>query len=271
MTAAAAMRALFLLAAVAAGSPVAAAAGSALPLDAAEVFEASEAAVGREVQDHALVAADGRHIRLSQFRGKPLVISPVYTSCFQVCPTTTSYLKSVIGIAASVLGEGAFGVLSIGFDAANDTPGRMRDYARERGIDSRQWTFASGDAETVAGLMADIGFRYQRTPAGFDHMIQATILDPEGRVYRHVYGQQFAAPLLVDALKRLIAGQRAVEPSMASWIESVRLVCTVFDPKSGRYRFDWSIVLGFAIGALCLAGIAAFIWRSWRDLPGRAT
>jgi protein SCO1/2 len=119
----------------------------------------------------------------------------------------------------------------------------------------------------MARLLEDIGFRHARSGAGFDHMVQATIVDAEGRVYRQVYGQQFEPPLLVDGLKRLVTGQRAAEATLPAWLESVRLICTVFDPKSGRYRFDWSLVLSVAIGALCFGAVAAFVWRSWRELP----
>jgi protein SCO1/2 len=252
--------ALAVPAAGAAGDPVAPA------LDAGTALAASQAAIGRPIGDHELTAADGSRIALSRFRGKPLVISPVYTSCYNICPTTTSHLARMAEIAASVVGEDGFAVLTFGFDTANDTPGRMQEYARERGIDSPHWTFASGDAATIAALTADIGFLYQPTAAGFDHMIQATIVDPEGRVYRQVYGQEFEAPLLVDAVKRLVTGQRAAESTLPALLESVRLICTVFDPKSGRYRFDWSLILSVAIGLFCFAAVAVFIWRSWRDL-----
>ncbi|HEU0225994.1 MAG TPA: SCO family protein [Steroidobacteraceae bacterium] len=234
--------------------------------DAGAALEASQAAIGREIGDHALTAADGSRVALSRFRGKPLVISPIYTSCYHICPTTTSHLARMAGIAASVVGEDAFAVLTVGFDTANDTPARMREYARERGIDSPQWTFAGGDAAAIAALTSDIGFLHRPTAAGFDHMIQATIVDPEGRVYRQVYGQEFEAPLLVDAIKRLVTGQRAAESTLPALLESVRLICTVFDPKSGRYRFDWSLILSAAIGLLCFGAVAVFIWRSWRDL-----
>jgi protein SCO1/2 len=219
------------------------------------------------VGDHVLTAADGRAISLGQYRGKPLVISPIYTSCFHVCPQTTTYLARIAGMASAVLGEDAFSVMTIGFDTANDTPKRMQDFAGARGIDSPQWTFASGDEATVARLLAEIGFTYAPAVGGFDHMVQATIVDADGRVYRQVYGQEFEAPILVDGLKRLVLGQRVAENTLPSLVESVRLVCTVFDPKSGRYRFDYSIVLSFAIGVMCLGGIAAFIWRSWREMP----
>jgi protein SCO1 len=100
-------------------------------------------------------------------------------------------------------------------------------------------------------------------PKGFDHMIQATIVDGDGVVYRQVYGQRIEPPQLVDPLKRLAIGQTAGEDTLGSMIEGVRLFCTVFDPKSGRYRFDWSLILSFAIGVLCFTAVAAFLWRSW--------
>lgn len=235
--------------------------------DAKSALDASQAAIGRAPGDHALTAADGSRIVLSQFRGRPLVISPIYTSCFHICPTTTNHLARVAGIASSVVGEDGFAVLTVGFDTANDTPQRMREYARERGIDSPQWTFASGDAAAMRALLDDLGFRYAPSAAGFDHLIQATLIDAEGRVYRQVYGQEFEAPLLVDGIKRLVTGQRAAESTLPALIDSVRLICTVFDPKSGRYRFDWSLILSFAIGVTCLGAVAVFIWRSWRELP----
>jgi protein SCO1/2 len=101
------------------------------------------------------------------------------------------------------------------------------------------------------------------TPKGFDHMIQATIVDRDGVVYRQVYGQQIEPPQFVDPLRRLALGQKAEEDTLGAMIEGVRLFCTVFDPRSGRYRFDWSIVLSFVIGVLCFTAVAAFLWRSW--------
>ena len=77
-------------------------------------------------------------------------------------------------------------------------------------------------------------------------------------------GADHPAPQLVDPLKRLALGQTAGEDTLAAVVEGVRLLCTVFDPKSGRYRFDYSIVLSFIVGLMCLGGIAVFILRSWR-------
>lgn len=232
--------------------------------DAGQALAASQAAIGRQLSPLTFTDQHGRPLSLADFRGRPLVISPVYTSCYQICPTSTTWLKSATEVASVVVGEAAFAVLTVGFDTANDTPERMRAYARQRGIETPQWTFASADAGTMARLLDEIGFAYKPAAGGFDHMIQATIVDRDGRVYRQVYGQQFETPLLVDPLKKLVLGQRLEEDTFSSVVEQVRLFCTVFDAKSGRYRFDYSIFLSFAIGLISLGGVAVFIWRSWR-------
>lgn len=235
--------------------------------DARLALELSQAAIGRRLPDLEFTDQSGKPRALAGFRGRPLIISPVYTSCFGVCPTTTTYLKRATKAAHEVLGAGSFQVLTIGFDAANDTPERMGEFASARGPFPPEWSFGAADAATIGALMTGLGFTYAPSPRGFDHMIQATIVDADGVVYRQVYGQEFEPPQLVDPLKRLLLGQRAREDTLAAMIEGVRLFCTVFDPKSGRYRFDWSIVLSFMIGVLCFTGIAVFLWRSWRRSP----
>ena len=228
-------------------------------------LQASQAAIGRRLPDITFTNQGGKLRKLKEFRGRPLVISPVYTSCFGVCPTTTTYLRQVAEMGRALLGPGSFSVLTIGFDTANDTPGRMREFAAARGVFSPDWEFGSADEVAARTLLAGVGFTYAPTPRGFDHMIQATIVDADGVVYRQVYGQDFEPRQLIDPLKRLALGQLAREDTLEAMIDGVRLFCTVFDPKSGRYKFDWSIVLSFMIGVLCFTGVAVFLWRSWRQ------
>lgn len=237
---------------------------SAPAFDGDGALRVSQAAIGRKLDPGlSFVDESGRRRSLAEFRGQPLVISPIYTSCFGVCPTTTTELRKVVEIASAVLGPESFRVLTIGFDTANDTPERMRSFAASRGVFPAGWVFGAADAATIERLLEGIGFTYAVTPRGFDHMIQATIVDRDGVVYRQVYGQQIEPPQFVDPLRRLALGQKAEEDTFGAMIEGVRLFCTVFDPKSGRYRFDWSIVLSFVIGVLCFTAVAAFLWRSW--------
>jgi protein SCO1/2 len=224
----------------------------------------SRAAVGRRLGDHTLVDGNGRRVRLADLRGRPLVVNLIYTSCFDFCPTLTANLGPKIEIAREALGRGKFTVLTIGFDARNDTPARMRAYAHMLGLGDSEWLFLSGDEATVAALAADIGFTYRRTAAGYDHSTLTTIIDPAGRVYRQVYGTDYAVPVLVEPLKELVLGVRDSGLGVGQVIERVRLWCTVYDPRTGRYRIDYGLILSISLGTLCFTAVGIFLAREWR-------
>ena len=121
--------------------------------------------------------------------------------------------------------------------------------------------------ETLKALTSELGFTYAASPKGFDHMAQVSVIDANGRVYRQVYGDRFDPPALVEPLKELVFGldASASASSMDRWVDNVRLFCTIYDPSTGRYRFDYSILFAIIIGILCLASIAVFIVRAWRQ------
>jgi len=144
----------------------------------------SQAAIGQHVGDYTFLDGKGKQITLESLRGKPVIINLIYTSCYHICPTVTTNLARVVNIAVDALGEDSFSVLTIGFDTPVDTPDRMRVFASQRNIDLDNWHFVSATPETMKGLGTDVGFSYFSSPKGYDHMIQATVLDSKGKVYR---------------------------------------------------------------------------------------
>ena len=204
---------------------------------------------------------------LRDLRGSPLVLSLVYTSCHDTCPTITNQLSRMLPIARDAIGAGRFRVASIGFDTPNDTPERMRQYARSRGAAADEWLFLSADPATIEALTRELGFQYQPSPRGFDHIAQTTVIDAEGRVYRQVYGESFEPPALVEPLKELVFGTGMKSGNVSGWVEGIRLFCTVYDPASGRYRFDYSLFVTLIVGVMSLGAVAIFIVRAWRQSP----
>lgn len=233
--------------------------------DGQEALRVSQAAVGRRLSDHSFLNRSEEEVSLSDYSGKPLLISLIYTSCYYSCSVFTRYLGEIVDVAREALGEGSFSVVTIGFDAVNDSPGRMALYASGQGIDDPDWAFLSGDVETLQALTSELGFTYEASPKGFDHMAQVTVIDANGVIYRQVYGDRFEPPALVEPLKELVFGLDPTSSRIDRWVDNVRLFCTIYDPSTGRYRFDYSIFVGLIIGALCLAAIAIFIVRAWRQ------
>jgi protein SCO1/2 len=234
-------------------------------LDAQRALERSQRAVGRTLGDHTLITADGRTLRTRELLGKPLVVSMVYTGCFQVCPATTKFLAQAVGEAQRALGASAFNVVTVGFNQPFDTPSAMRDFQRRQGIDLPAWTFASADAATIDAFATDVGFAWTPTASGFDHVTQATIVDASGRIVRQVYGDSFELPMLVAPLKEMTIGTSAAEYDVASVLERVRILCTVYDPRAGRYRLNYALFIELIAGLSILGGTAWFVVREWRQ------
>ncbi len=225
-----------------------------------EALEISQAAIGRKLADLEFTDSYGRPVKLEDYRGKPLLVSLIFTSCYHVCPALTKFLESAIDAARQALGTDTFKIVTIGFDTRNDSPERMREFARDQGIEDPDWVFLSSSAETMALLTENVGFIYFATPRGFDHITQLTIVDRDGIIYRQVYGGTFELPWLVEPLKDLIFNRpQSAHNLFSGMIDKVKLFCTVYDPNTGRYRFDYSLFVQIAIGGFVVLGVIAYL------------
>ena len=234
-----------------------------------QALAVSQAAIGRTVSDVEFTSADGRRLTLGELRGKPLVLSMVYTSCYQICPMTTRFLSGVVDKARAALGEDSFAVAVVGFDVEVDNPAAMQYFANKQGISDKGWQVLSASSSAVEALAGDIGFQYFASSNGFDHLIQATVIDAEGRVYRQVYGQVFDTPLLVDPLIELVLGRSPPEqPLLDNLVSKIKLFCTTYDPVRDGYYFDYSLFIGMLIGGSIIVFTAVVVVRGLRD--GRA-
>jgi protein SCO1/2 len=220
----------------------------------------SQAAVGRELADLSFIDVDGNPVSLSDYAGKPLLISMIFTSCHHICPGLTRHLDKAVGAARAALGPDSFQVISVGFDTANDTPRRMAEFAKEQGVSDPNWQFLSGTQESVDELAKNIGFIYFPTPRGFDHLTQLTVVDPSGVIYEQVYGGTFELPWLVEPLKDLVLNRPQSKHNFLSGVvDRVKLFCTVYDPNTGRYKVDYSLFVQIAIGFLVVLAISIYL------------
>ncbi|MCF8199744.1 MAG: SCO family protein [Sulfuritalea sp.] len=212
-------------------------------LDERAALKLSQAVIGKPVGDHVLLDREQRPTPLSKYRGKPLLVNFVYTACFQVCPTTTKNLQDAVEGTVDVLGADRFNIVSIGFNQPFDSPQAMKAFAFQYGIRLPNWEFLSPAAAIVDELTQNFGFSYIATSAGFDHMNQVTMVDAHGKIFRQVYGEKFTAEDLAEPLKAMITG--APIPPQTSTLEEiidrVRILCSVYDPITGKYRTNYSV------------------------------
>ncbi len=230
-----------------------------------DALDVSQSAIGRDLAEYSLRDTNGQPFDLAQLRGKPLVISMIYTSCHHICPAITRNLGETVDVAREALGENAFTIVTIGFDWQVDTPERMRQFAAGLGLDGvPNWHFLATDARIVDALSDNLGFIFYPSAKGFDHLAQATVIDADGKIYRQVYGVDVETTALVEPLKELVFNTPRSAGFLAHWVSTFKLFCTVYDPNSDRYRFDYSIFMAIVVGVLSLGLVAVFIVREWR-------
>jgi len=235
-------------------------------LDQEKALALSQSVLNRPIGDFVLLNRDSKPVRLADYRGKPLLVSFIYTGCFEVCPTTTRNLQKAVTHAVALLGADRFNIASIGFNQPFDSPSALKAFAGQNGIVFANWEFLSPAQPILADLTDGFGFSYAATPAGFDHIVQVTIVDAQGNVYRQIYGEALTADMLVEPLKQLITGAPVAQTgAVADLVDRVRILCSVYDPNTGKYRLNY--VLFFEIGGfLTFAGyIFWYIRRGLRQ------
>jgi protein SCO1 len=124
-------------------------------------------------QDFALRDQDGKAVRLSEFRGKPVVLTFMYSTCRDTCPLTAQQIKG----AMDDLGHDV-PALAISVDPANDTPLNAKRFLVRQGLRGRM-DFLLGTRAQLQPIWKAYGIRPQGN--GFEHSAYVLIIDRHGR------------------------------------------------------------------------------------------
>src|SRR4051812_40440007 len=160
---------------------------------------ASRLAVIRAAPDFALTTQDGKPLRLTDLRGKVVVVSFVFTTCNGTCPATTHRMAQ---LADRLKAEGLFKgdavrLLTVTLDPERDTPEALRRYMALYDVDPAHWTFLTGKPDEVRRVLAAWDMWARPAANGqLDHPSRVYLLDPRGRV-REIYSLEFFKPAWV--------------------------------------------------------------------------
>jgi len=135
----------------------------------------------RVAPDFALVGSDGAELKLSQYRGKVVVLAFGFTSCTDVCPVTLATLAQTRR-RLGAQGDG-LQVIYVTVDPQRDDAARMRAYLA--GFDP---TFigGTGTAERLAAIRHDYGILATRKTVGNGYKVAHSsftyLIDRAGRL-----------------------------------------------------------------------------------------
>jgi len=148
---------------------------------------------------------DGSVFRLSDQRGKIVLIFFGYTSCPDVCPTTLAELK----LAVDKLGDNAdlVKVLFVTVDPERDTPERIQGYADHF---NPKFIGLTGSLEQLENIWSGYGVFREVVPAegsvsgySVDHTARILLVDMDGNL-RLLFGFQAPVDDIVHDIKLLL-------------------------------------------------------------------
>lgn len=146
----------------------------------------------------------GQETQLADLRGRPVVLSMIYTRCGYACPTIVRDMQRIDERLSEALRSEVRYVL-VSMDPTHDTPEELAHFARTHRLDDR-WTLLTGHDADVRFLAALLGVRYQQEASGgISHTNLIAVLDAEGRTAHQQKGLQADPTASADALQTLLA------------------------------------------------------------------
>jgi protein SCO1/2 len=138
----------------------------------AERFEGSIMPPGVRAPDFALRDQEGDRVSMRALRGRPAIVTFLYTTCEESCPAQAQQIK----LGLDRLGED-LPTLAVAVKPETDTPANARRFLREQGM--------TGRMDIVLGSRRQLepvwkGFAVQPQLAGVEHQARTVLIDARG-------------------------------------------------------------------------------------------
>ncbi|MCK9422628.1 MAG: SCO family protein [Bacteroidales bacterium] len=198
-------------------------------------------------------------VQLKSLITKPTILVLIYYDCPGICPMILSSVSDVIETMGMKMGKD-YQVVTVSFND-NDTPARavekktnyLRKYSKQHASD---WYWLTGDSTNIYGLTHAVGFNFTRAGNDFIHPSLITILSPEGKVTRYLYGTSF---LPFDVKMALIEARKG---QSRPTINRVLEYCFSYDPEGRRYTLQVTKISATLIIFIAAALFLVLIIRS---------
>ncbi len=138
--------------------------------------------------------------QLGDFRGRPVVMSMIFTHCTFACPTIAADLLALLDKMSK---RADVHVVLVSMDAARDESKALAAFAEQHQLPADRFTLLHGDADTVRELSVVLGIRFAQVEGGsFSHSNLLSLLDHDGCIVARLEGLRAdPAPLLAAIAK----------------------------------------------------------------------
>lgn len=160
----------------------------------------------RPIADFRLTDQSGKTVKLSDFRGTPLLVFFGFTHCSSVCPAALHQLRELERQHRAELGKTRIVIISV--DGERDSPEAMSNWLKPLSTKFVGLTGAPARVHEIAANFSAAFFKQEPTAPGeyqMQHTSQIFLVDGQGRL-RATF---FDAPLpTMAAVSKQVAAER---------------------------------------------------------------
>jgi protein SCO1/2 len=161
--------------------------------------------VGQLVPDFTLTDQNRRQVKLSQFAGKVVAVTFVYTRCPfpDYCFRLSNNFGQLQKRFKEQMGRDLV-LLTIVIDPANDGPEALTKYARIWKADSDGWHFLTGPLPEIQQLSRKFDMNFYPDEALLVHSFHTAVIDRENKLAANLEGNEFTSQQLGDLVETLL-------------------------------------------------------------------
>jgi protein SCO1 len=166
--------------------------------------------IGQPVPDFALTDQHGQPVKLSEFSGKTVAITFLYTRCPfpNYCFRLSNNFGRVERRFAGRMDKDLV-LLSVTFDPQTDSPPVLEKYASTWKENTRGWYFLTGPVPEIRRVCHMFGMSVWSDEGMLAHSMHTAVIGPDGKLVANLEGNEFTAEQLGDLIQTVIDGPHA--------------------------------------------------------------
>jgi protein SCO1 len=164
---------------------------------------------GDAVPDFSLIDQNRQRVALSQFKGKVVVMTFMYTHCVlpNFCFRTANNFRQLQKRFAGQLGSNLI-FISITFDPSHDTPAALAQYGKTWNADPKSWKLLTGPQAEIDKVSAQFGVNYLAEEGLITHSLHTVVIKRDGTLAANLEGNDFNADQLGDLVQAVLIDNR---------------------------------------------------------------
>ena len=170
---------------------------------------ADELDTGAAIPDVKLINQDGKTIHLSDFKGKAVLITFIYTRCpfADFCPLISHEFAALDRELAKTPGDyERTHLVSVSLDPAFDKPPVLRSYGLTYVKNFAHWDFVATEPADLKQLAKAFNLTYYEQGQQIVHNLRTVLLATDGAVARVWSGNEWRKQEIVEAVRTAAAG-----------------------------------------------------------------